>query len=410
VSSEHREFTLARRLAAEATGSALLVAAVVGSGIMGERLAGGNVAVALLANTLATGAALVALILTFGPISGAHFNPVVTLADASQGGLAWHDVPGYVVAQVMGALAGVAAANLMFGHPTLFASSQARSGTTQVFGEFVATFGLLTVIWGCTRLRPAAVPFAVAAFITSAYWFTASTSFANPAVTLARSLSDTFAGIRPADVPGFVMAQMVGAATATLLFRWLVPPPPGRHGGGHGDAGVATTSGGITTRLATAADAPSIAVIYNEGIADRIATFETLPRTADQMAALLHEKGDRYPTVVVERAGRIVGWAGAGPYRDRPAYAGVVEHSVYVARAARSTGAGRAALEALCRAYAERNFWKIVSRIFPENTASLAVHERCGFRVVGVYRRHGKLEGEWRDCVIVERLLGPVSP
>ena len=410
MSSEHREFTLARRLAAEATGSALLVAAVVGSGIMGERLAGGNVAVALLANTLATGAALVALILTFGPISGAHFNPVVTLADASQGGLAWHDVPGYVVAQVMGALAGVAAANLMFGHPTLFASSQARSGTTQVFGEFVATFGLLTVIWGCTRLRPAAVPFAVAAFITSAYWFTASTSFANPAVTLARSLSDTFAGIRPADVPGFVMAQMVGAATATLLFRWLVPPPPGRHGGGHGDAGVATTSGGITTRLATAADAPSIAAIYNEGIADRIATFETLPRTADQMAALLHEKGDRYPTVVVERDGRIVGWAGAGPYRDRAAYAGVVEHSVYVARAARSTGAGRAALETLCRAYAERNFWKIVSRIFPENTASLAVHERCGFRVVGVYRRHGKLEGEWRDCVIVERLLGPVSP
>ena len=409
MSSEHREFTLARRLAAEATGSALLVAAVVGSGIMGERLAGGNVAVALLANTLATGAALVALILTFGPISGAHFNPVVTLADASQGGLAWHDVPGYVVAQVMGALAGVAAANLMFGHPTLFASSQARSGTTQVFGEFVATFGLLTVIWGCTRLRPAAVPFAVAAFITSAYWFTASTSFANPAVTLARSLSDTFAGIRPADVPGFVMAQMVGAATATLLFRWLVPTP-GRRDRGHGDAGVATTSGGITTRLATAADAPSIAVIYNEGIADRIATFETLPRTADQMAALLHEKGDRYPTVVVERAGRIVGWAGAGPYRDRPAYAGVVEHSVYVARAARSTGAGRAALEALCRAYAERNFWKIVSRIFPENTASLAVHERCGFRVVGVYRRHGKLEGEWRDCVIVERLLGPVSP
>src|SRR5438093_6562405 len=408
VSSERREFTLARRLVAEATGSALLLAAVVGSGIRGERLAGGNVAVALLASTLGTGAALVALSLTFGPISGAHFNPVVTLADASQGGLAWHDVPGYVGAQVIGALAGVAAANLMFGHPILFASSQARPGATHVFGEFVATFGLLTVIWGCTRLRPAAVPFAVAAFITSAYWFTASTSFANPAVTLARSLSDTFAGIRPADVPGFVMAQMVGAATATLLFRWLVPPP-GRQDRGHQAARV-TTSGGITTRLATPAAAPSIAIIYNEGIADRIATFETLPRPADQMAALLHEKGDRYPTVVVERDGRIVGWAGAGPYRDRPAYAGVVEHSVYVARAARSTGAGRAALEALCRAYAERNFWKIVSRIFPENRASLAVHERCGFRVVGVYRRHGKLEGEWRDCVIVERLLGPVSP
>src|SRR5947209_1208568 len=267
---------------------------------MGERLAGGNAAVALLANTLATGAALVALILTFGPISGADFNPVVTLADASQGGLAWHDVPGYVVAQVIGGLAGVAAADLEFGHPIVFASSQERPGAT----------------------------------------------------------------------------------------------PAG---------------GGITTRLATAADAPSIAAIYNEGIADRIATFETRPRTAEEMAALLHEKGDRYPTVVVVRDGRIVGWAGAGPYRDRAAYAGVVEHSVYVARAARDSGAGRAALDALCRVYAERGFWKIVSRIFPENAASLAVHERCGFRVVGVYRRHGKLEGEWRDCVIVERLLAQVE-
>lgn len=166
------------------------------------------------------------------------------------------------------------------------------------------------------------------------------------------------------------------------------------------------TSNGFTTRLATSADATCIAAIYNEGIADRMATFETEPRTTEQIAALLSDKGDRYPTIVVERDGRVVGWAGAGPYRDRPAYAGVAEHSVYVARAARGTGAGRAALEALCRAYAARGFWKIVSRIFPENDASLMLHERCGFRTVGVYRRHGKLDGEWRDCVIVERLLG----
>jgi phosphinothricin acetyltransferase len=161
----------------------------------------------------------------------------------------------------------------------------------------------------------------------------------------------------------------------------------------------------LTTRLARPEDAAAIAAIYNEGIADRVATFETEPRTAAQIAAQLADKGDRFPTVVAERDGQVVAWAGAGAYRSRPAYAGVAEHSVYVARAARGTGAGRAALEALCRAYAERGFWKIVSRIFPENTPSLALHERCGFRVVGVYRRHGKLEGQWRDCVIVERLL-----
>jgi len=165
------------------------------------------------------------------------------------------------------------------------------------------------------------------------------------------------------------------------------------------------TDGVLRTRLATPADAPAITDIYNEGIADRIATFETEPRTPEQLGAQLADKGDRFPTVVVERDGRVVAWAGAGAYRARPAYAGVAEHSVYVARAARGTGAGRAALEALCRAYAERGFWKIVSRIFPENVASLVLHERCGFRVVGVYHRHGKLDGEWRDCVIVERLL-----
>lgn len=215
--------TLARRVAAEAVGTALLLAAVVGSGIMGERLAGGNVAVALLANTLATGAALVALIHAFGPVSGAHFNPAVTLADASQGGLSWRDVPAYLAAQSAGAFAGVAAAHLMFGEPLYSASRHAREGGAQMFSEAVATFGLLSVIWGTARTRSAAVPFAVAAYITAAYWFTSSTSFANPAVTLARSSTDTFAGIRPADAPAFILAQLVGALAATALFRWLVP-------------------------------------------------------------------------------------------------------------------------------------------------------------------------------------------
>ena len=217
---------MVRRAVAEAIGTALLLAAVVGSGIMGDRLSGGNVAMALLANTIATGAALVALILTFGPISGAHFNPAVTLADASQGGLPWRDVPVYLGAQIGGAFAGVAAAHLMFNEPVFFASQRVRSGGAQLFSEFIATFGLLSVIWGCARLRSSAVPFAVGAYITSAYWFTASTSFANPAVTLARAASDTFAGIRPADTPGFIVAQLAGAAAATILFRWLVPSLP----------------------------------------------------------------------------------------------------------------------------------------------------------------------------------------
>jgi len=207
-------------------GTALLLATVIGSGVMGERLAGGNVAVALLANTLATGAALVALILTFGPISGGHFNPAVTLADAWQGGIGWRDVLPYTGAQVAGAFVGVAAAHVMFELPLYFASQHARAGSAQMFSEFVATFGLLAVIWGCVRSRPSMVPFAVAAYITAAYWFTASTSFANPAVTLARAASDTFAGIRPADAPGFIVAQLLGAAAATGLFRWLAPALP----------------------------------------------------------------------------------------------------------------------------------------------------------------------------------------
>jgi glycerol uptake facilitator-like aquaporin len=218
--------TLTRKAASEAAGTAFLLATVIGSGIMGERLSGGNVAIALLANTIATGAALVALILTFGPISGAHFNPAVTLADASQGGVPWGDVPAYIVAQVVGAFLGVASAHLMFRESLFSVSNHTRSGVAQMFSEFVATFGLLSVIWGVTRRRSDAAPFAVGAYITAAYWFTASTSFANPAVTLARAFSNTFAGIRPADAPGFILAQLTGAAAATLLFRRLAPAPP----------------------------------------------------------------------------------------------------------------------------------------------------------------------------------------
>jgi len=217
--------TLARRAAAEAVGTALLLAAVVGSGIMGERLAGGNVAIALLANTLATGGALVALILAFGPISGAHFNPAVTIVDAWQRGVSWRDVPAYVGAQLIGAVAGVAIANTMFGLPPLFISHHVRTGAPLWLGEFVATFGLLAVIWGCARSKPQTTPFAVAAYIVGAYWFTSSTSFANPAVTIARSLSDTFAGIRPIDVAPFVAMQLAGAAAATALFAWFSPTP-----------------------------------------------------------------------------------------------------------------------------------------------------------------------------------------
>ena len=214
---------LPRRAVAELLGTALLLATVIGSGIMGDKLAGGNVAIALLANTIATGAGLVALILTFGPISGAHFNPAVTLADATQGGLPWRETPVYIVAQVAGAFLGVAVAHVMFDKPVFFASTHERSGLPQLVSEFVATFGLLAVIWGCVRSRPHAVPFAVGAYITAAYWFTSSTSFANPAVTLARAASDTFAGIRPVDAPGFIVAQLLGAAAATATFRWLAP-------------------------------------------------------------------------------------------------------------------------------------------------------------------------------------------
>jgi glycerol uptake facilitator-like aquaporin len=199
--------SLSRRCVAEFVGTAFLVATVIGSGIMAERLSNGNVAIALLANTIATGAALVALIFAFGGISGAHFNPVVSFVDAFEGGLAWRQTPHYVISQVLGGIVGAVVAHLMFGLPHVSLSQHVRSGPSQVFSEFVATFGLVSVIWGCTRLRSNAVPFAVGAYITAAYWFTASTSFANPAVTIARCLSDTFAGIRPTDVPWFVVAQ-----------------------------------------------------------------------------------------------------------------------------------------------------------------------------------------------------------
>jgi len=212
-----------RRLTAEFVGSAFLVATVVGSGIMGERLANGNVALALLANTIATGAALVALILTFGPISGAHFNPAVTLADAVERGLSWGQAWQYALVQIVGAITGAVIAHLMFGLPPIVVSRHARNGSAQFLSEFIATFGLLSVIWGCSRVRSSMVPFGVGAYITAAYWFTSSTSFANPAVTIARSLSDTFAGIRPADVPPFVVAQLAGALAATSLFRRRIP-------------------------------------------------------------------------------------------------------------------------------------------------------------------------------------------
>jgi len=212
-----------RPVVAEFVGTAMLLLAVVGSGIMAERLSGGNVAIALLANALATGGALVALILAFGPISGAHLNPVVTLADAWQGGIKAALVAPYIVAQVAGALAGTALADGMFGLSLFSASHHDRGGVLLMVSEFVATFGLLATIWGCARSRPAVTPFAVAAYIVGAYWFTPSTSFANPAVTIARSLTDTFSGIRPLDAPMFIVAEVLGGLAATALFAYLSP-------------------------------------------------------------------------------------------------------------------------------------------------------------------------------------------
>jgi glycerol uptake facilitator-like aquaporin len=214
--------SLSRALAAEALGTALLLAIVVGSGIMGERLAAGNTAVALLANSLATGAGLTVLILMFGPISGAHFNPLVSLAEVARRRLTWPVALAYIGAQVLGAFAGVAAAHLMFQEPLFAASQHVRSGTAQMWSEFVAAFGLLATIHMIGRTKADAVPYAVGLYISAAYWFTASTSFANPAVTLARSATDTFAGIRPDDVPGFIVAQLLGAGVALAASRWFL--------------------------------------------------------------------------------------------------------------------------------------------------------------------------------------------
>lgn len=213
-----------RRLLAEALGTGALLCTVVGSGIMGDTLAAGNVAIALLAHAVATAAILTVLIWTFAPISGAHFNPAVTLAVTSQRGLSWREMPGYVLAQVVGAVGGVLVAHAMFAQPLLQWSQRARAGTPQLVSEGVATFGLLSVIWGCGYARKDSVGAAVGLYILAAYWFTASTSFANPAVTIARSITDTFAGIRPGDAPGFVLAQLSGAVAATLIFKWLLGP------------------------------------------------------------------------------------------------------------------------------------------------------------------------------------------
>ncbi len=218
--------SLPRRIVAEFFGTLLLLAAVVGSGIMGERLTAGNVALCLLVNTIATGAALIAIILAFGPVSGAHLNPAVTLATAWERGIPWRETLPYILAQLTGAVAGVVLAHLMFGLPAVSLSTHQRSGHAQLLSEFTATFGLLAVIWGCVRTRSSVVPFAVGAYIIAAYWFTASTSFANPAVTIARCLTNTFAGIRPADVAAFILAQLAGAFAATLLFQWLMPSLP----------------------------------------------------------------------------------------------------------------------------------------------------------------------------------------
>jgi glycerol uptake facilitator-like aquaporin len=216
---------LSRRAASEFLGTALLVATIIGSGIMAERLSGGNVALALLANAIATGAALVALILTFRPISGAHLNPVVSVAEAFLGAISWPEAAAYVAVQIAGGIAGAVCADVMFALPVFSLSQHARTGAPQWFAEFVATFGLLIVIRSCARFERTLLPFAVACYIVAAYWFTSSTSFANPAVTIARSLSDTFAGIRPADVPEFIAAQLAGGFFAALVFEWLSPPP-----------------------------------------------------------------------------------------------------------------------------------------------------------------------------------------
>jgi glycerol uptake facilitator-like aquaporin len=218
------EFDLPRRLAAELLGTGTLVAAVVGSGIMAERLASGNLAIALLGNTLPTGAILVVLILILGPVSGAYLNPAVSAVMALRRALPPAEALAYALAQILGGVLGAMTAHLMFDLPLILPSDTARTGLGQWAGELVATFGLVATILGCLRFQPTAVPYAVGLYITSAYWFTSSTSFANPAVTIARALSDTFSGIAPADVPAFIVMQLAGAVLASLVFGWLLTP------------------------------------------------------------------------------------------------------------------------------------------------------------------------------------------
>jgi glycerol uptake facilitator-like aquaporin len=238
--------TLSRRLVAEALGTAFLLAAIVGSGIMATRLSGANEGVALLANTLVTGLALMTLILTFAPVSGAHFNPVVTLLEVWQGKMPWRDMPPYIAAQVTGACVGVALVDVMFGLPTFSAATQVKSDWPQLLSEFVATFGLIGVIVGCSRRGPSATPFAVAAYIVAACWFTSSSSFANPAATLARAMSDTFTGIRAADVFGFIVAQIVGASCAAVVFDWLFQSADKRNRVTEGEAVIDTGSEAVS--------------------------------------------------------------------------------------------------------------------------------------------------------------------
>ncbi|MBO4122083.1 aquaporin family protein [Cupriavidus gilardii] len=242
AASPEAPLPLARRLVAEALGTALLIAVVVGSGLRAERLAAGNIALALLANSLASGAGLAALLLTFGRLSGGHLNPAVTLSAWLQGRLPAGEALRYVVVQLAGAVAGVIAVHLMFGEPLLAGSAQARTGAPLWWSEFLATFGLIGVAMGTARTRPALLPFAVAGYIAAGYWFTASTSFANPALTLACALTATFTGIRAIDVPGFVLAQCAGALTATLVFHWLLRPVPGDSVATGAAVGAAPTS------------------------------------------------------------------------------------------------------------------------------------------------------------------------
>jgi L-amino acid N-acyltransferase YncA/glycerol uptake facilitator-like aquaporin len=396
----------------ELVATAFLLIAVVGSGIMAEKLCAGNVGLALLANAIATGGALVALILAFGPQSGAHMNPVVTLAAAATEGLRWHAVPAYVVAQIVGGMVGVWLAHVMFGLPVWQFSQHVRTGLPLWVAEVIATFGLLTVIWGCRAHREPVTAVAVGAYITGAYWFTASTSFANPAVTIARSLSDT--------LPAYGRSmRLVLSSHSSLASPWRFRCCAGPKGGGPERVSQLGVPGDrhpgelslrfmaekteLRTRAGTIADAAAIAEIYNQGIVDRVATFETEPRSAADIAGWFTQRH----LVVVAETGETgpVAFAASFPYSSRACYSGIGEFSVYVRRDYRGRGAGRAALAALIEAVAARGMHKLTSRVFPENAASRALLKGLGFQEIGVHRRHGQLDGGWRDCVIVELLL-----